>query len=69
MPEQLVLTTAEVAACLAVSEDAALRIMKTTPGVLRLGHTENKHKRRYFAVSVPERIVRAQHALLTKAVS
>jgi len=40
MPEQQLtnmLTTAEVAARLNVSNDTALRIMKSTPGVLRLG--------------------------------
>jgi hypothetical protein len=34
---QQMLTTSDVAARLNVSNDTALRIMKTTPGVLRLG--------------------------------
>jgi hypothetical protein len=37
MLEQTMLTTADIAARLNVSEDTALRIMKSTPGVLRLG--------------------------------
>jgi hypothetical protein len=52
-----------------VSKDTVRRHFESVPGVLRLGHRETKAKRRYFTVRVPERIVRAQHALLTKAVS
>jgi len=36
MPETM-LTTADIAARLNISDDTALRIMKSTPGVLRLG--------------------------------
>ena len=34
---EIMLTTADVAVRLNVSDDTALRIMKSTPGVLRLG--------------------------------
>jgi len=34
---EIMLTTADVAARLNISDDTALRIMKSTPGVLRLG--------------------------------
>jgi hypothetical protein len=38
MQEQTMLTTADIAARLNISSDTALRIMKSTPGVLRLGN-------------------------------
>jgi hypothetical protein len=60
---------AQIARQWGVSCDTVRRHFERVPGVLRLGHTENKTKRRYVTVRVPERIVRAQHALLTKAVS
>jgi AraC-like DNA-binding protein len=63
------LSIAEIAQQWGVSKDTVRRHFESVPGVLRLGHRETKAKRRYFTVRVPERIVRAQHALLTKAVS
>jgi hypothetical protein len=35
--QETMLTTADIAARLNISDDTALRIMKSTPGVLRLG--------------------------------
>jgi len=63
------LSIAEIAQQWGVSKDTVRRHFERVPGVLRLGHSETKTKRRYITVRVPERIVRAQHALLTKAVS
>lgn len=63
------LSIAEIAQQWGVSKDTVRRHFERVPGVLRLGHVETKTKRRYITVRVPERIVRAQHALLTKAVS
>jgi hypothetical protein len=60
------LSVAEIARQWGVSCDTVRRHFEHVPGVLRLGHAETKAKRRYTTVRVPERIVRAQHALLTK---
>ena len=60
---------AEIAQQWGVSRDTVRRHFERVPGILRLGHAETKTKRRYITVRVPERIVRAQHTLLTMAVS
>ena len=60
------LSVAEVAQQWGVSRDTARRIFQDLSGVLRIGHRQTKHKRKYMTLRVPERIVREQHALRTR---
>jgi hypothetical protein len=61
-------TVAQVAAAWGVSTDTVRRIFAPLPGVLKLG-SRKPRKRKYVTLSIPERIVKAQHALLTKGES
>jgi hypothetical protein len=56
-------SVAQVAASWNLSSATVRRIFAPLPGVLKVGF----RKRKYITLSIPERIVRAQHALLTKA--
>lgn len=58
-------SVAEVAELWNVSRDTVRRIFQDLPGVLKIGHGETKHKRKYVTLSIPERIVKAQHVLRT----
>jgi hypothetical protein len=57
-------TVAQVAAAW-VSMNTVRRIFASLPGVLKIG-SRKPRKRRYVTLSIPERIVKAQYALLTR---
>jgi hypothetical protein len=63
------LSVSEVASQWNVSRDTVRRVFQDLPGVLKIGHSETKHKRKYVTLRIPERIVKAEHASLTKGVS
>jgi AraC-like DNA-binding protein len=58
-------SVAQVAEAWGVSRNTIRRIFKPLPGVLKFGRTKTR-KQKYVTLSIPERIVKAQHALLTK---
>lgn len=58
-------TVAQVAAAWGVSADTVRRIFANAPGVLKI-ECRTKHKRKYVTLRIPDRVVKAQHALRTK---
>lgn len=62
-------TPAEVAQQWGVSVDTVRRIFANAPGVLKIGHAESRHKGKYVTLRVPERILRAYHARLSREVA
>jgi hypothetical protein len=62
-------TPAEVAKAWRISVDTVRRIFADAPGVLKIGHAENKHKGKYVTLRIPERILRAYHARLSMEVA
>ena len=60
-------TVAQVAAAWSVSTDTVRRIFANAPGVLKIA-CRTKRKRKYVSLRIPERVVKAQHALRTKGV-
>jgi AraC-like DNA-binding protein len=58
-------TVAEVAQLWGVSKNTVRRVFKDVPGVLRIG-SRKPRTRRYITLSIPERVLTATHAALTK---
>jgi len=58
-------TVAEVAQLWGVSKNTVRRIFKDVPGVLRIG-SRKPRTRKYQTISIPERVLTATHAALTK---
>ena len=49
-----------------LSVDAARRLFENEQGVLRIGHGEGLHKRRYVTLKVPQSVVTRVHRRLTE---
>ena len=62
-------TPAEVAKQWGVSVDTVRRVFADTLGVLKIGHAETQHKKKYVTLRIPARILRAHHARLSREVA
>lgn len=58
-------SVAELAALWKVSADTIRRIFSDLPGVLKIGHGDNKKARKYVTLRIPESVVARQHAAMT----
>lgn len=59
-------TPAEVAQLWNLSEDTIRRIFRDRPGVLRVGTGEQRHKRGYISLRIPESVLQKAHAELRR---
>lgn len=55
-------TVAEVASLWQLSEDSIRRIFRDHPGVLKLSSPEQRFKRGYCVLRIPESVVQKMHA-------
>jgi hypothetical protein len=60
-------TVRQIAAAWGLSASTVRRIFSQVPGVLKIGSTRRKGVGRHVTLAIPERVVRAQYALLTKS--
>lgn len=56
----------EVADMWNFSVDTVRRLFEREPGVLRYGHPEELHRRRYISISIPQSVVERVHRRLTQ---
>ena len=59
----------QVAAIWNMSVDTVRRLFEHQPGVLRYGHAEALHRRRYISMSIPQSVVERVHRRLTETKS
>ncbi len=49
-----------------LSQDAVRRTFENEPGVLVLGNTETRHRRRYITLRIPQSVVERVHRRMSK---
>jgi hypothetical protein len=59
-------TPKEIAKTWGFGVDLVRRIFESEPGVIRVGHGEQLHRRRYTSIRVPESVMRRVHRRLSE---
>lgn len=59
-------TVPEVSAMWNLGVDVVRRLFENDPDVIKIGHDEILHKRRYITLKIPESVVRRVHRRITQ---